>query len=203
MLARMFDRRCRGYEAVGYSLLLPASALPGWPADVPLPLDPQWKRDYAASVQRLIRDGVDIPLAHLFVDAAHPPTAEATGADRARSASEAFLYRRLETLPATAGRFQLNQDLPIPFNLRGQMEVDLLCAGARVVIEIDGAQHLAAPEAYRRDRHKDALLQEHGYFVLRFLAEDAGQHLDEILDAILRTLAHREKDRPGSAKPKI
>jgi len=39
MLARMFDRRCRGYEAVGYTILLPASAIPGWPADVVLPSD--------------------------------------------------------------------------------------------------------------------------------------------------------------------
>ena len=31
MLARMFDRRCRGYEAVGYTIILPASAIPGWP----------------------------------------------------------------------------------------------------------------------------------------------------------------------------
>src|SRR5207244_9010567 len=31
MLARMFDRRCRGYEAVGYTIVLPASAIPGWP----------------------------------------------------------------------------------------------------------------------------------------------------------------------------
>ena len=29
MLARMFDRRCRGYEAIGYTILLPASAIPG------------------------------------------------------------------------------------------------------------------------------------------------------------------------------
>ena len=39
MLARMFDRRCRGYEAVGYDIVLPASAMPGWPADVLLPSD--------------------------------------------------------------------------------------------------------------------------------------------------------------------
>jgi superfamily II DNA or RNA helicase len=32
MLSRMFDRRCRGYESLGYTILLPASALPGWPA---------------------------------------------------------------------------------------------------------------------------------------------------------------------------
>ena len=40
MLQRMFDKRCAGYEAVGYSILLPASALPGWPQQVPLPVDP-------------------------------------------------------------------------------------------------------------------------------------------------------------------
>jgi superfamily II DNA or RNA helicase len=62
MLARMFDRRCRGYEAIGYTVVLPASAVPGWPADVVLPADLAWKRDYAGSVQRLVRDGVDTPL---------------------------------------------------------------------------------------------------------------------------------------------
>ena len=61
MLARMFDRRCRGYEAVGYTVLLPASAIPGWPTDVVLPSDPVWKRDYSGSVRRLVRDGVDAP----------------------------------------------------------------------------------------------------------------------------------------------
>ena len=126
MLARMFDRRCRGYEAVGYTILLPASAVPGWPADVPLPVDPQWKNDYAASVRRLVRDGVDAPLANLFVHVAREPAADAEGAGRARSATEAFLYRRLETLAATRGRFRLNAPLPIPFDGWGQMEVDLL-----------------------------------------------------------------------------
>jgi very-short-patch-repair endonuclease len=35
------------------------------------------------------------------------------------------------------------------------------------------------------------LLQENGYFVLRFLAEDVGRELDAVLDAILRVLARR------------
>jgi very-short-patch-repair endonuclease len=73
--------------------------------------------------------------------------------------------------------------------------VDLLCAEARVVIELDGAQHLADTDAYRRDRRKDALLQENGYFVLRFLAEDVGKRLADVLDTTLRTLAHRQRDR--------
>jgi len=73
------------------------------------------------------------------------------------------------------------------------MEVDLLCAEARVAVELDGAQHLADADAYRRDRRKYLLLQENGYFVLRFLAEDVGIHLDDVLDTILRTLAHRRR----------
>ncbi|MGA2067810.1 MAG: DEAD/DEAH box helicase family protein [Thermoguttaceae bacterium] len=194
MLARMFDRRCRGYEAVGYTILLPASAVPGWPADVPLPVDPRWKSDYAASVRRLVRDGVDVPLANLFVHTTKEVPADAEGVRRARSATEAFLYRRLETLPETAGLFRLNAQLPIPFDGWGNMEVDLLCEETRVAIELDGGQHLADAEAYRRDRRKDVLLQENGYFVLRFLAEDVGKQLDAILDAILRTLSHHRRE---------
>lgn len=196
MLARMFDRRCRGYEAVGYTIVLPASAVPGWPADVPLPADPSWKHDYAGSVRRLLHDGVDAPLARLFVQAARPIPTDATGFDRARSAAEAFLYRRLETLEATKGRFRLNAQLPIAFDSTGHTEVDLLCVDARVVVEVDGPQHLSDAGAYRRDRHKDRLLQEHGYWVLRFLAADVGNDLDSVLDAILRSLASRQRQLP-------
>ena len=42
-----------------------------------------------------------------------------------------------------------------------------------------------------RDRRKDVLLQQHGYFILRFLATDAGKHLDAVLDAILSVLTSR------------
>jgi superfamily II DNA or RNA helicase/very-short-patch-repair endonuclease len=210
MLARMFDRRCRGYEAIGYTIELPGSAVPGWPADVPLPVDPAWKSQYALSVRRLVRDGVDSPLANLFVhvavDPQQPPlgpllckegsgvvvpSLQAEGAPRARSATEAFLYRRLETLTETAGKFRLNVGLPIPFDGWGRMEVDLLCAPSRIAIELDGSQHLGDPDAYRRDRRKDALLQENGYLVLRFLAEDIGKYLDQVLDAILRAISHQ------------
>jgi very-short-patch-repair endonuclease len=51
--------------------------------------------------------------------------------------------------------------------------------------------HLADPVAYRRDRRKDQLLQEHSYLVLRFLAEDLAKELDAVLDGILRALSSR------------
>lgn len=113
------------------------------------------------------------------------------GVERARSASEAFLYRRLESITETAGRFHLNVALPIPFDDTGKMEVDLLDPEIRLVIEVDGPQHLSDAEAYRRDRRKDTLLQENGYWVVRFLAEDIGKRLDYVLDTSLRARCRR------------
>ena len=191
MLSRMFDKRCRGYETIGYTILMPASALPGWPADVPLPVDPAWKQDYAASVRRLIRDGVDTPLAQLFVHAARPPAPGAEGEARARSSSEAFLYRRLQSLPETRDVFRLNVPLPIAFDGWSSLEVDFYSSRLRLALEVDGGQHLEDREAWRRDRRKDALLQENGVMVLRFLAEDLGRDLDRVLDGILRAVAFR------------
>lgn len=189
MLSRMFDKRCAGYDNLGYTILLPGSALPGWPQSVPLPVDPIWKRQYAASVKRLILDGVDVPLAELFVQAAQPPENQ----PRARSASEAFLHRRLQTLDATRDRFSLNTKLPIPFDHHGQMEVDFLCEEAKLVIELDGPQHLGDPEAWRSDRRKDQLLQRQGYFILRFLSTDLSENLPSVLDTLLTVLVRTTK----------
>jgi len=200
MLSRMFDRRCSGYEAVGYKVLLPGSAVPDWPTEVRLPVDVQWKSNYAATVQRLGQDGGDKQLASLFVHTARDFDPDSTGIARARSASEAFLYHRLQSLPVTANRFELNATLPIAFDGWGKMEVDFLASNIRLVIEIDGGQHLDNKEAYRRDRRKDALLQENGYFVLRFLVEDIGKQLDFVLDTIVRMILVRDREMAG-AKP--
>ncbi|MDE0456174.1 MAG: DEAD/DEAH box helicase family protein [Chromatiales bacterium] len=85
MLTRMFDKRRRGYEAVGYSVSLPASAAPGWPAGIPLPADGSWKHRHGASLRRLLRDGVDEPLADLFTQVTPEIPSDAQGAERVRS----------------------------------------------------------------------------------------------------------------------
>jgi very-short-patch-repair endonuclease len=83
-----------------------------------------------------------VSLASLFMAAAQPIPSDAEGASRARSASEAFLYRRLERLEDTRRRFRLNVELAIPFDGNGRMEVDLLCEDSHLAIEVDGALHL-------------------------------------------------------------
>ena len=131
---------------------------------------------------------------HRIVDECHHLSARSFElADR--SASEAFLFRRLQTLPEMIGLFRLNVELPISVGGAGKMELDLLGVEAGIVIELDGGQHFADAEARRRDRRKDALLEQHGYFVPRLLAEDAGQHRGLVLDTILTALVHREKNR--------
>ncbi len=187
MLERMFNRRCKAYEAVGYNIIMPASAYAGWPTDVPLPADLEWKINFSNTVQRLIRDGVDESLAKLFADL----TNKEININKARSYVEAFLFYRLETLPETNGRFQLNHELSIPFDGLGKMEVDFLCDDSKFAIEIDGMQHLSSTEAYRRDRRKDILLQENGYKIVRFLAEDVMKQLDMVLDVILRVMLRK------------
>ena len=129
MLSRMFERRCRGYEALGYEIVA-GKRHSGLPVDVPLPSDPLWKRDYAASVRRLVRDGLEAPLAGLFVCGRSALPSDAEGVSRARSASEAFLYRRLGTSRALE-TVSAQATLSIPFGGQGRMEVDL-CVWIRV-----------------------------------------------------------------------
>ncbi len=112
--------------------------------------------------------------------------------DRARSEAERFLFERLESLPMTAGLFELNSGLDIPFGPGRAMEVDLVSRPLGLAIEVDGYYHFRDEDAYRRDRRKDFLLQARGYLVVRVLAEDVVRRLEDVLDLILSAVASRE-----------
>lgn len=146
-----------------------------------------------SAVRRLVSDGTSEELAAAYAEAARrlgpQPTLEEEEA--ARSAAEQFLFERLETLPATAGLFTLNEPLDFRHG-RKPAEVDLHAASLRLAIELDGSYfHLHDPMAYRRDRRKDWELQRRGYLVLRFLSEDVVERLEEILDTILAAVELR------------
>jgi hypothetical protein len=126
-----------------------------------------------SAVAAITSNGADATLLESAVEAARatavPPTTQAED-DRGRSAAERFLFTFLESLPETAGRFELNGTLDFRFGNR-PAEVDLLCRSPRIAIELDGYFHFRAPDDYRRDRAKDWELQRRGFLVLRFLAE--------------------------------
>jgi very-short-patch-repair endonuclease len=114
----------------------------------------------------------------------------AAAAMRARSLAELTLFDALEATAATAGRFQLNASVSFAFGTRGA-EIDLLSRDDELAIEVDGVHHFAEPDAYRRDRRKDLLLQGHGYTVLRFLAEDVLADPRAAVQDVVQLLGHR------------
>ncbi len=144
-----------------------------------------------SAVTVLTRVGPDADLLEAAVSAARatvlPPSTEADD-DQARSAAERFLFHFLESLPETAGRFELNATLDFPFGSR-LAEVDLLCRSPGIAIELDGYFHFLKADSYRRDRAKDWELQRRGYLVLRFLSEDVIPQLEVIRDRILAAFA--------------
>jgi hypothetical protein len=116
------------------------------------------------------------------------PSSNEQDEDRARSAAERFLFLFLESLPETAGRFELNAQLDFRFGSRAA-EIDLLCRSSRLALELDGYFHFLSSDRYRRDRAKDWELQRRNYVVLRFLAEDVLPQLEMIRDRILEALS--------------
>jgi hypothetical protein len=163
-------------------------------ADVPTEsasLPPPGAAALAAGVSRLAGVEVSRQVAQSFTAAAQAqcdqPTPEED--DAARSAAERFLFDLLESLPQTAGRFELNGSLPFRFGT-ADAEIDLLARGLGLAIEIDGYYHFCDPEGYRRDRRKDWQLQRRGYLVLRFLAADVVARVEEVLDTVLQAVDH-------------
>jgi very-short-patch-repair endonuclease len=121
--------------------------------------------------------------------------------EQARSAAERFLFERLGTLPATAGKFALNRRLNFPFGNGQSIEVDLVALDLALALEIDGYYHFCNADAYRRDRRKDLKLQQHGFLVVRVLADDVVRRLEEVLDQILTAVASRQGQDPQGARP--
>ncbi|GAB4529509.1 MAG: hypothetical protein Tsb0020_46330 [Haliangiales bacterium] len=110
--------------------------------------------------------------------------------DRARSAAERLLARVLDDHPETRGRFELNRTLPIAFGPR-DVEIDLLSTSLAIAVEVDGYYHFRDADAYRRDRRKDLLLQRAGLLVVRCLATDVVERLDEVMAAILEAVHNK------------
>ena len=70
----------------------------------------------------------------------------------------------------------------------GPFIVDFVCLKARVVIELDGSQHL---EQEQKDRERDEWLSKQGYKVLRFYNNDFLQQREEVVEIIVEECVKR------------
>lgn len=72
----------------------------------------------------------------------------------------------------------------------GNYIVDFYAPKARLVIEVDGSQHMDANLA-QNDVYRDECLTSQGLKVLRFTNSQVAQERDAVLEAILETLKKR------------
>jgi very-short-patch-repair endonuclease len=103
-----------------------------------------------------------------------------------------------ESPPETTGLFRLRAPLGFRFGSSRAVEVDLAADSLYLVVEIDGYYHFQDPCSYHRDRRKEVDLRQHGYLVVRVLAEDVICRLEEVLDTILAAVVFCRQPAPRS-----
>ena len=110
----------------------------------------------------------------------HPPGTIDRARDLRRHATkyEKRLWGKLRELKHVG--YHWRQQAPF----RGYV-LDFVEHTASVVVELDGSQH-GLSENRRRDAARDALLQREGYQVLRFWNAEVIEHLDGVIETILR-----------------
>ena len=91
--------------------------------------------------------------------------------------SEVLLWSRLRGGRLEGRKFV--RQLPI-----GNAVADFACRSARLVIELDGGQHSESDT----DPVRTAMIEAHGYRVIRFWNNDVLENMDGVLEEILREL---------------
>ena len=72
---------------------------------------------------------------------------------------------------------------------RDRYVADFLCADARLIVEVDGSQHLV--DGGSSDDLRTKVLELDGYFVMRFTNTEVLANLDGVLESILELLELR------------
>jgi very-short-patch-repair endonuclease len=94
---------------------------------------------------------------------------------------ERKLWRELKRLPVAASHWR--RQAPI-----GPFAADFVCHAARLIVEVDGAQHGFESER-RRDAERTLYLEAAGYRVLRFWNHEVLKERQVVMDTIYAALA--------------
>jgi very-short-patch-repair endonuclease len=93
--------------------------------------------------------------------------------------------------------FKIRRQQPI-----GRFILDFYCAEAKLAIEIDGDIH-TDPDQAAYDAARTQWLEERGYAVIRFEANQVDEHLPDVLDAIREACESRSAKAPLSRRETI
>ena len=92
--------------------------------------------------------------------------------------AEATLWRHLRRRQLRGHRFRRQQPI-------GPYFADFICLQARLIVELDGSQHLDHPD---RDRRRDDYLAAEGFRVIRITNDKVFSDIDAVLELILNAL---------------
>jgi very-short-patch-repair endonuclease len=97
---------------------------------------------------------------------------------RKQTEAERRLWRHLRNRRLGSHKFRRQYSV-------GPYIVDFVCLEQRLVVEIDGGQHM---QQQKRDERRTEFLESHGYSVLRFWNHEVTGNFEAVLEQILRTL---------------
>ena len=80
----------------------------------------------------------------------------------------------------------------------GQYFVDFVCYEKKLVIELDGSQHLEKEE---EDKHRTEELNKNGFDVLRFTNDDVMNEINAVIEEIMNFCEKREISHPHPTSP--
>jgi very-short-patch-repair endonuclease len=92
--------------------------------------------------------------------------------------AEQLLRQRLRFWQVNGFKFRRQQPL-------GPYIVDFTCLQTKLIIEIDGGQHMEQAEY---DAKRDAWLRDQGFVILRFWNNDVLKNIDGVLEMIAKNL---------------
>ena len=92
--------------------------------------------------------------------------------------AERLLWQRLRFWQVNGFKFRRQQPL-------GPYIVDFTCLQTKLIIEIDGGQHMEQAEY---DAKRDAWLRDQGFVILRFWNNDVLKNIDGVLEMIAKNL---------------
>lgn len=110
--------------------------------------------------------------------------------------AEKRLWWHLERVPVEGTHFRRQATL-------GPYVADFICHGAKLIIEVDGAQH-GYDEGLRTDATRTAWLSAQGYRVLRFWNHEVMTQIEVVLDTIhsaLRTTSSNDSAYTPTPRP--
>jgi very-short-patch-repair endonuclease len=106
--------------------------------------------------------------------------------------AERLLWQHLRAHRLARSKFRRQQPI-------GPYIVDFACLASRLVIEVDGGQHLDNV----RDARRDDWLRQQGFTVLRFWNNDVLLSIDSVLEEILRHLPLSPSPSPARGEGRL